>query len=178
MSARMMTAVGVALALGGCSSASGITTGSLFGGQTKTAAASAPAGPTATDRALHVGTTAARAVKCGYNFDPARLKANYFAAETSSGLAVADIAKLEQIYVTGFSGVARAAAEDPGYCNAQRTAMIKTDLSRALAGDFTPSQVAKEGGGGLFDFLDSDDVDKGPKTGTTEWWDKQADKVR
>ncbi|MDX2289654.1 MAG: hypothetical protein NW217_12635 [Hyphomicrobiaceae bacterium] len=178
MSVRILAALSLSVAVGGCSTASGVTTGSLFGVENKAAPAAVSNAPTPTDRALHVGTTAARAAKCGYNFDAAKLKANYFAAETAGGLPVADVAKLEQVYVTGFNGVSRAAADDPGYCNAQRTAMIKTDLTRALAGDFTPPQVAKQADGGLFGFLENDDAGKGPKTGSEEWWDKQREKVR
>ncbi|MDX2258166.1 MAG: hypothetical protein NW205_04545 [Hyphomicrobiaceae bacterium] len=168
----------IALALAGCSSASGLTTGSIFGASEQKTAASADSAPSPTARALHVGTTSARALKCGYNFDPAALKSNYFAAEAAAGLPVADVAKLESIYQTGANAVTRAAAEEPNYCSAERTAVIKADLNKVLAGNYDPAPVKVANDGGLFGFLEGDTVETGPKFGTNDWWDKQKERVR
>lgn len=143
------------LALGACSgnkTLSGLSTSSIFGGAKppETAAAqpgaspavAAPAPPvsTPTDRAFQVGSVTARATKCGYNFDPAKLKANYIAYETSMGLAPADTAKLDKIYTIAYSGITKAAASDPNYCSEKKTKEIKEDLGKLLAGDYTPTQ--------------------------------------
>ena len=81
---RQKRAVGVSglvLLLAACSSSgSGLTTGSLLPG-TKAKQAADPA----TERAMQVAATAARAAKCGYNFDPIRLKTSYLAYEFDAG---------------------------------------------------------------------------------------------
>jgi hypothetical protein len=140
------------LALGACSgnqTLTNISTGSLFGGAKPpeapaggAQAVAAPAAPvsTPTDRAFQVGSVTARATKCGYNFDPARVKANYMAYETSMGLAVTDTAKIEKIYTVAYNGITKAAASDPDYCNEKKTKEIKEDLNKLLAGDYTPTQ--------------------------------------
>ena len=75
------------LALGGCGSSAlpglpNLTTGSL----SPTPAAAPEVKPiTPVDRALHIATTSARAQKCGYNFDPARLRESFLAAEPLRG---------------------------------------------------------------------------------------------
>ncbi|MBU1211502.1 MAG: hypothetical protein KJ587_09545 [Alphaproteobacteria bacterium] len=159
-----------------------MTTGSLFGGSSQTAAPVAPVdNNTPTGRALHVGTVAARASKCGYNFDAAGLKSNYLAAEAASGLAVGDLTRVEQIYDTGYRGVMTAAASEPDYCNSKRTAAIKTDLTKVLSADFSPPPAPKVAGdGGVFGGLFDQDVvaDKGPQFGTGDWWDSQRDNKR
>ena len=77
-----------ALLLAGCGSSS-LTTASLTGGGAQPAqAAAAPAAPPPSDptsRALQVGATSARAVRCGFYFDPARLKASFLASEMATG---------------------------------------------------------------------------------------------
>lgn len=183
MSARLVMSAFLVLGLAACSSAGGVTTGSLLnGGEQKPAAAAAPQvsnDPTA--RALQVGSLSARASKCGYNFDAAALKSNYLAYEAAQGVQVTDLGRLDVIYETGYNGVAKAAGADPNYCNAARTAQIKTDLARHLAGDYSPppQQVAKaEEQGFLGGFFDGDSVDTGPSFGSESWWDSQSDKVR
>ena len=171
--------LGAALAVGGCSGSSGLSTGSLFGGSPEPAAAPAvaanPAGDP-TSRAFQVGATAARAVKCGYNFDPVKLKTNFLANETVS-VTAADVPRVEKVYDTAYNGVAKAVAGQADYCNPARTAEIKASLTRHLAGDYSPAQAKKEtaepgwfsnwGAGG----------DKGPSFGSDNWWEKQKDAV-
>lgn len=131
----------VTAALAGCSGSSGLSTSSIFGGKKAETPAVQAAGPTSdpTTRALQVGSTSARAVKCGYNFDAAKLKASYLAYEIGVGADSASMGRIEQIYDVAYNGVTKAAATDPKYCNDQRTKEIKTALSRHLAGDFTPT---------------------------------------
>ena len=131
--AGLMLAIGAA-ALAGCSSgSSGLTTGALLG-------ESKPAAPTndAPARAFQVGTASARAVKCGFNFDPAKLKTNYIAYEKQQP-GGQDTSKVERIYDVSFNGVAKAVAAEGDYCSPGKTTSIKSDLTRHLAGDYTPN---------------------------------------
>lgn len=135
-----------------------------------------------TSRAFQVGSTSARAVKCGYNFDPAKLKGQFLAAETAAGVPVADIGKVEKIYDVSFNGISRGIAEKADYCSDEKSKEIKADLTRHLAGDYTPKQkkvVAQKDEGMFSGFFDGGDdtVDNGPKMGTPEWWEKQKEKA-
>jgi len=140
--------------LAGCSAGSSLSTGSLFGGSASATPAAPVAAPVTvsdpTSRAFQVGTVSARAVKCGYNFDPAKLRASFLAYEVGSGLSSADVPRVEQIYDVSYNGVVKATATDKAYCTEARTKEIKTDLTRHLAGDYTPTPrkpvVAESGG--------------------------------
>jgi hypothetical protein len=132
----------IAAALAGCSGASGLTTGSLFGSEEKAAVNAAPVNDPPM-RAFQVGTVSARAIKCGFNFDPAKLKTNYLAYERTLS-ATADLAKIEKIYDVSFNGVAKAVAGESDYCSNEKTKTIKADLARHLAGDYTPSPPPKQ----------------------------------
>lgn len=136
----------VALALAGCgaSSSSLLSTGSLLGEDK-------PAAPVndAPARAFQVGTVSARAVKCGFNFDPAKLKANYLAFERQQPSGQ-DIAKVERMYDVSFNAVAKAVAAEGEYCTDAKTRTIKADLGRHLAGDYTPSPPPPQEDDGLF----------------------------
>jgi hypothetical protein len=152
---------GISCSLAGCSLGEGLTTGSIFGGSQKTSSveAAAPAAPVSdpTGRAMQVGSVSARATKCGYNFDPAKLKANFLASEVALGASPADIERISQIYDISRNGVAKAVAGNSTYCSDEKTAQIKADLTRHLAGDYTPSarrpEAAPEDGGLLGDFF-------------------------
>lgn len=182
MSLRLALSSILVLGLAACSSGGGVTTGALLGGdEQKSATAAAPVANDPAGRALQVGSLSARAGRCGYNFDAAALKSNYLAYEAAQGAQVADLGRLEMVYDTGFNGVTKAAAADPNYCNSNRTATIKGDLTRHLAGDYSaPAQkVAKvEEQGFLGGFFDSDSVESGSSFGSDDWWASQADKVR
>jgi hypothetical protein len=134
----------VVLMLAGCSAGSGLTTGSLLGEDK-------PKGPVndAPARAFQVGTVSARAVKCGFNFDPAKLKINYLAYERQQPVTT-DMAKIERMYDVSFNAVAKAVASQDEYCSDAKTRVIKADLSRHLAGDYTPSAPPPQDDGGLF----------------------------
>lgn len=138
--ASLMTA---ALLLAGCAgSASSLTTGSLFGGseeKAKTEQVVAPEGD-ATSRAFQVGSVSARAVKCGFNFDSAKLRSDFLAAESSRGATPELIARAEKIYDVAYNGVWKGVSSQSNYCSGKRTAQIKSDLRRHLAGDYAPSK--------------------------------------
>lgn len=169
-----------------------LSTGSVSGGDSATAgsaatpAVAAPAESAVkndpTQRAFQVGSTSARAVKCGFFFDPVKLKQQFLAAETTQGTAAADMAKVEKIYDISFNGISRGIAEKQDYCSQAKSKEIKSDLTRHLAGDYTPrqtKQVAAKDEGGFFSSLfdGADEVENGPKMGTDEWWQKQNEKI-
>ena len=90
-------------------------------------------------RAFQVGTVSARAIKCGFNFDPAKLKTNYLAYETPARPAPTS-RKVERIYDVSFNGVAKAVAGETDYCSRREDARPSRPTSRRhLAGDYTPS---------------------------------------
>lgn len=127
----------------GCSAnSSSLTTGSLFG--SKSDAAAGPAVETPGMRAAQVAAVSARAAKCGYNFDPARLKSSYLAYEMSQGASAQDMAKIEREYDTIRAKVAGAVTADPDFCSDARTKVIKADLARHMAGDYSAPELAKK----------------------------------
>jgi len=179
----------LAAALSGCSGGGGLSTASIFGtaptppavGVQPGAAPLAPAS-TPTDRAFLVGSVSARATKCGYNFDAAKLKGNFLASETARGAPPEQIAQLDKIYGVAYGGVIKAAGEDPAYCSDRKTQGIKEDLARLLAGDFEPRKalVAKAASDedGLFSgWFDGSSEDTGPSFGSGDWWDSQREKA-
>ena len=96
-----------------------------------------------TNRAFQVGTVSAKAIKCGFNFDPAKLKNNYLTYERTLTPG-ADLSKVERIYDVSFNGVTKAVAGEADYCSDEKTKAIKADLTRHLAGDYTPAARPKE----------------------------------
>lgn len=132
----------LAAGLAACSGGSGgLTTGSLFGSGQASQATVAPPAPvpfTPTDRALHMGAVAARASKCGYNFDPAKLKSAYLAYEAQQGTAADQLQRIEREYEFSRLTVRNRIAKDEDYCSDAKTRQIKADLTRHLAGDFSP----------------------------------------
>jgi hypothetical protein len=143
MKAAHLTLLVATVALAGCSGASGLTTGSLFGSDEKKPVASTPVNDP-TMRAFQVGTVSARAIKCGYHFDPAKLKNNYLTYERTLAGPTADISKIERTYDVSFNAVAKAVASEADYCSPEKTKTIKADLGRHLAGDYTPSALPKK----------------------------------
>ncbi len=137
----------------GCGS-NALTTGSLFGGGDKPAAAPPAPRNDPTARAFSAGAVTARAQKCGFNFDAARLRAGFAAAEVQAGTPTDEVAKAGALFDRAQATVAKAIAKSEDYCSDDRIAYIRGDLNRHLAGDFTPSRprsFAKEDDG-LFSF--------------------------
>lgn len=170
----------------GPSAAATIAPGSAAAPAVAATAAAPPAPPptTPTQRTFQVASTAARAVKCGFNFDPERLKQQYLAAEAASGTDIAEMAKVQKMYDISFTGIGRGIASNEEYCTDAKTKVIKEDLNRHLAGDYSPRETkqaaaAKKQDSGFFSSLfDAQyDTDNGPKIGTSEWWEKQHDKT-
>lgn len=125
-------AAALALLLSACSGASsGLTTGSLL----PTFKAPPPDEPT--ERAIMVAATSARATRCGYNFDPTRLRAAYLAHEAGLGTSVEALAKSERSYDFTRDSIAKRVADNENFCDDEKTAEIKRELTRHLAGDYT-----------------------------------------
>lgn len=97
----------------------------------------APQDPLA--RPIQVAWTSARAVKCGFVFNPDQLRANFLASEAQAGNPPEQMQKIEQAYDYTLDSVTKTIRDDLGYCNKDRTAAIRKDLNRYLAGDYTPS---------------------------------------
>ena len=137
---KMLALPGIAALLAGCSgSGTGLTTGSLFGA--KSDGGTVVVVETPGMRAAQVAAVSARAAKCGYNYDPVRLKSGFLAAETHAG--APDLPKLEREYDTIRAKVASTIGADPEYCTDNRTREIKADLTRHMAGDYAPPASKK-----------------------------------
>jgi hypothetical protein len=166
----LLLACAAAASLAACANAPlpSLTTGSLFGSKPDAQAAATPAAAPvvkndATSRALQVSRVAAKAHRCGFHFDEAKLKGNFMASEGAQGGAdVAELGKLDKVYTATFGGTLKAATADEAYCSSARTAHVKADLSRHLTGDYAPGTAFKDpdaddeggmfsGSGGIFD---------------------------
>jgi len=151
--------LGLATAVGGCSSTGAdlLTTGSLFGGKSKAKAkVEAPVVVKPSDRAIHVAAVSARAQKCGYFFDPAKLRASYLASEGQAGNDPAAVAELTKIYDYTHAKLLKVLAGQEGYCTKDRLRQVKSSLHRHLAGDFAPPKKKKQVAQSWFDFEPED----------------------
>ena len=145
--------LGLAAGLSACSGPSGsgassLITGSLFSSAPKTAAAAdgAPAvkPEDPASRPVNVAWTSARAVKCGFYFDPARLRQSFLTRQIADGVKGDQLAKAQQSYDASYTRVSKALVDQDGYCDEHQVADIKGNLNRHLAGDFSTAQkVAK-----------------------------------
>ena len=147
------TVVAIAACVAACSGPSGsggtsaLTTGSILSSASK-----APVNPdNAATRHTKVAMVSAAAAKCGFYFDPAKLRQSAVQAQVTGG---APEGKVLQDYDAAFVRTAKALSEDAEFCSEGRNASIKSDLNRHLAGDF--ATVAH--------------VDKGPKQQSTWEW--------
>ena len=90
-------------------------------------------------RPVGVAWTSARAKRCGFYFDPAKLKTNYLAYEQRQGATGEQYAKLEKTYDSTYRATSEKVSLDSDYCTERKSAEIKADLERHLAGDYTPN---------------------------------------
>ncbi len=90
-------------------------------------------------RPVQVAWTSARATHCGFIFDPDQLRADFLAAEARTGIPPEQMAKIEKAYDYTRKSVLDTIKDDLGYCNKERTAAIRRDLNRYLAGDYSPN---------------------------------------
>lgn len=130
--ATLLMSAGLLAACG--NSASGLTTGAA------PAAGDVPAAISNEDplaRPVAVAWTAARAQRCGFYFDPTKLRASYLAYEAKQSNAEA-LAKAQKTYDSTFGTIRDRVTSSPDYCTDRKSTEIKTDLQRHLAGDFSP----------------------------------------
>ena len=165
---------GLAFALAGCAgSGSELTTAGVLGEEKKPGNLAMRS--TATGRAIQVGSVAARAVKCGFNFDPAKLKSAFLAREAQAGLGVDELAKTEKVYGVAYSGVAKGVqGEAPApIANPPRSSPTSPATSPAIS----PAPPREKADDSIWaSFFDNASVENGPKFGSQEWWDRQKDK--
>ncbi len=93
-------------------------------------------------RPIQVGWTSARASYCGFIFNPDQLRANFLASEAQMGLSPEQMQKAERAYDYTRRTTYDAIKENAAYCSRDRTAAIRKDLNRYLAGDFSPGAKA------------------------------------
>jgi hypothetical protein len=179
---RLIRGWGLALLLAatalhaGCSGgASGLTTGTL--------PADAPAGAITNEhpmaRPISTAWISARAKRCGFYFDPAKLRNAYLAYETQHGAAPDQLGKIQSTYDSTFNTISARIGADAGYCSDHKTADIKGDLQKLLAGDFTPNlpKPKPDNSCGFFGCASSSSSNQ--PFDTKDFWKKQDDnKVR
>lgn len=90
-------------------------------------------------RPIQVGWTSARASYCGFVFDPEQLRASFLASETGLGIPPEQMQKIAHAYDYTRDSVLSSIKNDPGYCTKERTAAIRRDINRYLAGDYSPT---------------------------------------
>ncbi len=168
-----------AIALGGCgggSSGVGISTASLLDGGPAPGEAGGVSNADPNARPVQVAWTAARAQRCGFNFDGAKLKANFLASEARGGALQPQLAATEQVYDKTLITISSRIKGEEDYCSERKTAAIKADLQRHLAGDFTPKLPQEKQVAGSF--LDGLIVDQGPQDpfSAKSFWEDQAAK--
>ena len=184
---RFASAAALAAVMGltACSgnSGSGLTTSSILD-STATGAAAEVAqfrndDPNA--RPVYVAWTSARAQRCGFYFDAAKLKASYLAYEQTQGVSGPAVATLDKNYDAAQKNLAAKVAEDPGYCQGRRADLVKADLNRLLGGDYrsnfpeSKQKVAEKAGFMDYFWGDGD----GKKLEATEYFRKMdREKVR
>lgn len=136
-----------ALGLTACGNGGGVTTGSLFGSSQPK-----PVTDERTDRALEVAATSARASRCGYNFNVAKLRQTYLAYETAQGGTPEQVAKAEKVFDYTRTSLIEKIGKEEDFCSEAKTKDIKASLTRNLAGDFsaTPRKVVAEVPSGWF----------------------------
>ncbi len=127
----MLGAAVLASALAACSGGGGVTTASLLG-----TPAAQPRADEPTERALHAASVSARASKCGYNFNPGKLRESFLAAEAAGGATPEQMTKLGQSYDFTHTTISKQISNPEEYCSDQRTRQVSADLTKQLAGDF------------------------------------------
>ena len=88
------------------------------------------------DRPTRVGWTSARASRCGFVFDPARLRGSYLAFERSYGADPRRMQEIQKAYDYSLEATAELAKQNTGYCTRERVDEIRPELNRYLSGDF------------------------------------------
>jgi hypothetical protein len=175
--ATALLLVGTALHAGCGNSASGLTTGSNAGLPGDAPGAFNNQDPMS--RPVAVAWTSARAKRCGFYFDPAKLKINYLEYERTQGAAGEQLAKIEKSYDTTYRVTSDRISSDAEYCSDRKGLEIKADLQRHLSGDYSanlpkPKQMANCGFFGCTETGQSDQ----PFDSKKFWQEKDKDPKR
>ncbi|MFM2421608.1 MAG: hypothetical protein RL291_138 [Pseudomonadota bacterium] len=169
------------LVLAACSGApttggSGLTTSSILDGQKAEQTELGITNDNPMARPLYAAYTAARADKCGFNFDAAALRSRYLAFEAQQQGAQ-PIAQVEKTYDQTYQKLRGALGEDA--CEGSKVANIKTALGRQLAGDFNAYfPAAKPAVAQCGFFTTCEDVDPNKKFDSRDFWRKVEDDRR
>src|SRR5499426_2631416 len=130
--ARILTAglllAGAGLAAGCGGNGAGLTTASTAAGDSKI-----PSNDDPLARPTFVAWTSARAKRCGFFFDAAKLKANYLAYESKRGAGASELANIEKTYDQTFKTTSDTVWATEEYCSDRKGAEIKQELARHLA---------------------------------------------
>ena len=89
-------------------------------------------------RPVAVAWTSARAKRCGFYFDPAKLRTSYLAYEARQASGE-QYTKIEKTYDTTYKATSEKVSQDVDYCSDRKALEIKADLERHLAADYTPN---------------------------------------
>lgn len=160
----------VAVTVAACNSGGGLITGSTAAPAADSPDVFSNEHPLA--RPFAVAWTSARAQKCGFYFDPAKLRASYLAYEGQQS-SPEHLAKAQQTYDATFNLIAQRLASNAEYCSDRKSAEIKVDLQRHLAGDFTPKlpPPKKADPCGFFGCAPKEE-----KWDPQKWWEDEAKK--
>lgn len=161
----------IAALLAGCGNGSGpqsnLSTASILGEAPAAASGERP-GITRDDpmaRPVQVAWTSARAQKCGFNFDPTKLRNNYLAAEQGGGADAARMANVTRSYDMTVDKIKATIGNADAYCTDRTAAAIKADLTRHLAGNFEPNFPEEKKGSAFGAWGDTTKQDRfDPKT--------------
>ena len=86
-----------------------------------------------------VASTSAKAARCGFYFDAAKLKSGALAAEAAKNPAPEAAQKADQLYEYTRTSVGKL-LDEAGSCSQGELTQVREDLPRYLAGDFSPRQ--------------------------------------
>jgi hypothetical protein len=143
---RLLGAALLAGALSACSGGGGLTTASLLGTPAK------PPVDEPTERALQSAAVSARASKCGFNFNPAKLRDSFLASEAASGATPDQMTRLGQSYDFTHATILKQISKPEEYCSEDRTREVSAALAKQLAGDFrAPKKPALPQSAGWWD---------------------------
>jgi hypothetical protein len=172
-------AVGVVIAFTGCgnsgSSESGLTTTSILdGGPAASGEVPAIGNEDPLARPVYVAWTSARAQRCGFYFDPAKLRTAYLAYEAKQGSAGEQLGRIEKAYDATIKTITNNITQEANYCSDRKSAEIKANLQRHLAGDYAPNfpKTKAVAGNGLFDW---GSPSSNEPFDSKKFWQSQAD---
>ncbi len=175
---RFAQSVACALLLAGTALHAGCSSSANTGLTTAGLPPDAPGGFSNEDpksRPVSVAWTSARAKRCGFYFDPAKLKINYLAYERTVGATPEDLARIEKMYDATFQTTSTRVSADPDYCSDHRGLEIKADLQRHLAGDFAPNLPKPKAVASCGFFGCAESVSNEPFSSKKFWQDKDKD---